>query len=599
MDAPDVFATHRNFGAIAYAAVKDDHLMHHLVRLEQNYRSRLPPSLAADASVSFGLDFGLAAAKERIANLFDPQWRKANLSPDHAKHVFRALSGPNPQGQCWIGWRRSGFGETQVSGPQPAVRDIQAIVAAFQRMWGREVVCEAVPMTILRPPGGSALDGHIDSGSMLEMYVACEKLLAAGRASALDWAVEYGCQALIHWEGARPDCVRNKASGHTCGLSQLTTARYLVLLSMMHPDHIHEAVPPPKTTTRISAVDQATKEPPKATASSSKVKSFSTEVPSSADPHALDVDTDAEWAALSPRASDPRVARFLGKGGPVFAPFFDKSVLGALNEALACFERGVNPPVGGATSRWIDKLKARGKLEALLTVCARHAEPGVLRPVVHAEMCPAPEARGAARPDTNMPYCISWLRGWPHEAKPGGMRLTFVPGLQPRPKASAVGLRAMEHFEAERSRTVQRALLMRKGEYATIRADPKLSRPLAGGAAHSHPEQEERMHRDCDQRAYATLSELEAYDAFTRSLNEDAVAVIKREMREEEETKGAPLPAAADDVVVSCADPCEEKGKRRRKKKDKAEAKKRKGLGSCGASDTEPPTKRVRRASLE
>jgi hypothetical protein len=30
-------------------------------------------------------------------------------------------------------------------------------------------------------------------------------LLAAGRASPLDWAREHGCQALIHWEGARPN----------------------------------------------------------------------------------------------------------------------------------------------------------------------------------------------------------------------------------------------------------------------------------------------------------------------------------------------------------------------------------------------------------
>ena len=64
-----------------------------------------------------------------------------------------------------------------MSGPQPAVRDIEAIERAFRGMWDCAVVCEAVPLTIFRPPGGSALEGHIDSGSMLEMYVACRGLL--------------------------------------------------------------------------------------------------------------------------------------------------------------------------------------------------------------------------------------------------------------------------------------------------------------------------------------------------------------------------------------------------------------------------------------
>ena len=52
------------------------------------------------------------------------------------------------------------------------------------------------------------------------------------------------------------------------------------------------------------------------------------------------------------------------------------------------------------------------------------------------------------------------------------------------------------------------------------------------------PTEEERMHQDYDQRAYATLDELEAYDAYTRAINESAVAAIKREMgaREEAET---------------------------------------------------------------
>ena len=104
----------------------------------------------------------------------------------------------------------------------------------------------------------------------------------------------------------------------------------------------------------------------------------------------------------------------------------------------------------------------------------------------------------------------------------------------------AEGLKAMERFEAERRRTVQRALLMSKGEYGAIRAHPELSRPLAGGPVHSHPEQEEQMHRDYDRQAYATREELEAYDALTRRLNEQALAAMRAELRggrEEEERR--------------------------------------------------------------
>ena len=50
------------------------------------------------------------------------------------------------------------------------------------------------------------------------------------------------------------------------------------------------------------------------------------------------------------------------------------------------------------------------------------------------------------------------------------------------------------------------------------------------------------MHRDYDRRAYATLEELEAYDAFTRGLNEKARRAIREGMAaegsEEEATVG-------------------------------------------------------------
>ena len=116
-------------------------------------------------------------------------------------------------------------------------------------------------------------------------------------------------------------------------------------------------------------------------------------------------------------------------------------------------------------------------------------------------------------------------------AKPGGVRLTFVPGLQPLPRSA----RALEHYEAERRRSFGRTLLMAEGKYEQIRAHPEFKRPIAGGAVHSHPEQEEQMHRDYDRRAYASSEELGAYDALTRRLNEQALATMRAELQGQEE----------------------------------------------------------------
>ena len=83
----------------------DEHLLHHLTRLEQAYRSRLPASLADSDGVSFNLTRGRGGAQPRLAMLFDAAARKERLGPEDAKAVFKALAGPNPQGQCWKGWR--------------------------------------------------------------------------------------------------------------------------------------------------------------------------------------------------------------------------------------------------------------------------------------------------------------------------------------------------------------------------------------------------------------------------------------------------------------------------------------------------------------
>ena len=385
-----------------------------------------------------------------------------------------------------------------------------AIAAAYASLWGCEAVCEGLPTTILRPPKSSPLGAHIDSASLLELYVACRSMVLAGTPTAQAWAAQHGCQSLVHWAG--PPSAPQKQDACTYGLAGLTVARFFAYLSLFHPDHLHgidAAAPrqapfaPPKTCD------------PRATAAA-------------ADPHGLHVDCAAERAALLPRASEPAVARYLAKGGPVFCPFFDKAALEALNQVLAALEPGDTrrpPPPGGATAAWLARLDACGKLGELKEIL--QAAPRPVGPVVVAPMAPA--GPDAAR----YPICITWLRGFPHMANAGGLRLTFVPCLLPRPPATAAGLAAMERIEAERRRTVRRAQLMQRGEYAAIRADAELRKPLAGGAVHSHPEQEEQMHRDYDRRAYASSEELEAYDALTGRLNEQAVAAMRAELGSE------------------------------------------------------------------
>jgi len=129
-------------------------------------------------------------------------------------------------------------------------------------------------------------------------------------------------------------------------------------------------------------------------------------------------------------------------------------------------------------------------------------------------MCPPADSE-----KEELPICISWLRGWPHMARPGGLRLTFVPGMQPLPRS----VKALQHYETERRRSLGRCMLMALGEYEQIRAHPEYKRPIAGGAVHSHPEQEEQMHRDYDRRAYASLTELFRFESLTRQMNVTAV----------------------------------------------------------------------------
>ena len=61
----------------------------------------------------------------------------------------------------------------------------------------------------------------------------------------------------------------------------------------------------------------------------------------------------------------------------------------------------------------------------------------------------------------------------------------------------------------------------------SVEQAPQAWEPLAGGAVHSHPEQEEQMHRDYDRRAYATLPELQKYEALTSKMNSTALGGLR------------------------------------------------------------------------
>ncbi len=79
-----------------------------------------------------------------------------------------------------------------MSGPTAAVKHAGAIAAAYANLWGCEAVCEGLPTTILRPPKRSPLAAHIDSASLLELYVGCKYMLCARAPTAQAWAARHG-----------------------------------------------------------------------------------------------------------------------------------------------------------------------------------------------------------------------------------------------------------------------------------------------------------------------------------------------------------------------------------------------------------------------
>ena len=155
----------------------------------------------------------------------------------HATHTH-AHARHKPGGRASSAWPTLTLALTlTLTLTKAAVSHVEAIVAAYTSVWGGEAVCEGLPTTILRPPKSSPLSAHIDSGSLLELYVGCRQMLRARTPTAQAWAARHGCQSLVHWAG--PPSAPQKQDACTYGLAGLTVSRFFAYLSLFHPDHLH------------------------------------------------------------------------------------------------------------------------------------------------------------------------------------------------------------------------------------------------------------------------------------------------------------------------------------------------------------------------
>lgn len=179
----------------------------------------------------------------KLANLLNSKWRKANLSEDDNKLVRAAFDGNmNAQFHPFAGWRKSGFGifchlfglkflyQRLLPAALPVLRDLLQHEMAFSKL----------PHVIFKPP--SETDGklafHQDSTSFEENSKACIAYIRQGVNTFEQWVVDHGYQSLLHIEGAREG-----AKGHTQTISNLTPKRYLLMMYLLHPDHVHADMP--------------------------------------------------------------------------------------------------------------------------------------------------------------------------------------------------------------------------------------------------------------------------------------------------------------------------------------------------------------------
>ena len=177
----------------------------------------------------------------KLYNMFDPSWRKTNLTPIQNKIVRNALDGGgNAQFQPYKGWRQSGFGIwNHIRGSDFVLRKVLPIVLSnYNKLYPGEIKSRMVPHIIFKPPSkkGGKLKEHIDSGSFNDMYFRttyCKTLD--------DWVINYGIQTLVHLKGARKN-----DGGQTTLLGPMNVDTFFIILHLIHPKTIHPDMYVPK-----------------------------------------------------------------------------------------------------------------------------------------------------------------------------------------------------------------------------------------------------------------------------------------------------------------------------------------------------------------
>ena len=169
-----------------------------------------------------------------LYNMFDPGWRKTNLTPIQNKIVRNALDGGgNAQFQPYKGWRQSGFGIwNHLRGIDFVLMSVLPVVLSkYHKLYPGEIKSRMVPHIIFKPPSktGGKLKEHIDSGSFNDMYFRttyCKTLD--------DWVINYGIQTLVHLKGAR-----KHEGGQTTLLGPMNVDTFFIILHLIHPKTIH------------------------------------------------------------------------------------------------------------------------------------------------------------------------------------------------------------------------------------------------------------------------------------------------------------------------------------------------------------------------
>jgi len=111
------------------------------------------------------------------------------------------------------------------------------------------------------------------------------------------------------------------------------------------------------------------------------------------------------------------------------------------------------------------------------------------------------------------------------------MRVTVVTGMQPLKGASAI-----ESHRKEMRRGIRRTRLLLQGRVETIKNDPDLMRPFAGGIVHTHTETEFNLYPHF-RNAYATLDGVTRTSELIESWFEEAERERTNERRPDRKRK--------------------------------------------------------------